>query len=33
MRRTIAWEQVNPLPTGDPGPELYAAEEAALAGA
>lgn len=33
MRRTIAWEQANPLPTGDPGPELYAAEAAALAGA
>jgi hypothetical protein len=33
MRRTIAWEQANPLPTGDPGPELYAREAAALADA
>ncbi len=33
MRRTIAWEQATPFPTGDPGPELYAAEEAAMASA
>jgi nucleoside-diphosphate-sugar epimerase len=33
MRRTIAWEQANPLTSGDPGPELYAAEQAAMAGA
>jgi nucleoside-diphosphate-sugar epimerase len=31
LRRTIAWERANPSPSGDPGPEEYAAEDAALA--
>ncbi len=30
LRRTIAWERVNPPETGDPGPAEYAAEDAAL---
>jgi nucleoside-diphosphate-sugar epimerase len=29
LGRTIEWEQRNPLPTGDPGPAEYAAEDAA----
>jgi nucleoside-diphosphate-sugar epimerase len=28
LRRTIAWEQVNPLPSQDPGPDDYAIEDA-----
>jgi nucleoside-diphosphate-sugar epimerase len=30
LRRTIAWERANPPETGDPGPQEYAAEDAAL---
>jgi nucleoside-diphosphate-sugar epimerase len=33
LRRTIAWERANPPESGDPGPELYAAEEAVLSAA
>jgi nucleoside-diphosphate-sugar epimerase len=30
LRRTIEWERANPPASGDPGPEEYAAEDAAL---
>jgi nucleoside-diphosphate-sugar epimerase len=31
LRQTIAWEGANPPDSGDPGPDQYAAEDAALA--
>jgi nucleoside-diphosphate-sugar epimerase len=30
MLRTVRWEQANPPATGDPGPDLYAAEDTVL---